>query len=103
MPECANESVFTSVSGFFFVPFLGGEFFSFCFLFCPIPVCLFLCYYIIFYYYPFHACLLSSKKQKVGESEQDWRWEELGGAEGREVVIRIYHMKKKSIFIKRFT
>lgn len=62
------------------------------------PMCLFLYFSISFYFnYPFNACLFSNQRQK--ESGSTW----LGRREetGREIVARIYYLRKRSIFNKR--
>ena len=78
------------------LPSLG--LFSFC-LFCLIPMCKFLFYLIIFYFITIPKkpiCFLV--RMDMGERGDG---EELRAEEGREIVIRTYYVRKKSIFNKR--
>lgn len=59
-------------------------------LFCPIPICLF-CFLLLL----FLRCLLFSNQwQERSQSRQKGSLKELRGIGGREIIIRIYCMKK---------
>lgn len=86
--EYANESLFHTPS---------LELHSFCW-FCLLPMCklLFYLYIILYYYFLIIRDLFLNKKQKGSG---------LGGEEGemeeRKTIIRIYHVRKRSIFNKK--
>lgn len=47
------------------------------------------------------SLFLTNKRYNGSESKGKGRWEELGGIEGKDSVIRIYFMRKESNFNKR--
>lgn len=57
--------------------------------------------YCLFYYYLLDVLFFSNERKKGDEFRLEESEKELGRIEGKETAIKIYYMKKMSVFNKR--
>lgn len=89
MAECFSASMSVSTAFFFAL------------LLCFVCFALFHCvsiYFIIMFQKPV-SCLMRNRQEVDSDGREGW--EELGGTKGEGTAIRIYYVRKKSIFNKR--